>query len=483
MLSKHMFIDGRWVASAGSAAIDVVNPVDGSMLGRVPRAGLADVDLAVRAARQAFDAGPWPGLDPRERARLLFRLAAGIRERAEELAHVETQNSGKPLADARAEVEEVAATFDYYAGWVTKLSGDIPPVSGGALSLVVREPVGVCGLITAWNYPLVLAAWKIAPALAAGCTVVVKPAEQTPLTTLLLAEIAAAAGLPAGVLNVITGFGPEAGAPLVEHPLVDKISFTGSRDVGTDVMRRAAGTLKRVTLELGGKSPNIVFADAPFARAVAGTCAGIFGNQGEICSAGSRVLVERRIYDDAVEAFVENARRIRVGNGLDPGVSMGPLVSRAQQERVMGYIATGHREGAKLAFGGETPRELAASGYFVAPTIFVDVDPGMRIAREEIFGPVMAVIPFDGPEEAVQLANRTEYGLAAAIWTADTAKGLRVARSIRAGTVWINDTQVSSLEAVWGGFKQSGIGRELGRYALDAYLEYKQIYINLQDAK
>jgi betaine-aldehyde dehydrogenase len=478
-LPNRMFVDGQWTEGLEAEHFDSVNPATEEILATLPRARSADIDRAVISARRAFDDGTWVRLDPKKRARFLFAMAAEIRARREEFACAETLDCGKTLAEARYDVDEAAATFEYYGGWTTKIDGDIPPIGDQAMSLIVREPVGVCGLITAWNYPLLLASWKIAPALAAGCTVVVKPAEQTPLTTLMLGQVAQAIGLPSGVLNIVTGFGIEAGAPLVEHPDVDKISFTGSRLVGIDIMKRAAGTLKRLTLELGGKSPNIVFADAPFEQAIAGTCAGIFGNQGQICSAGSRVLVERSIYDAALAAFVETARALVMGDGLNPDVTLGPLVSDQQRRRVQSYIDIGQQEGARLAFSGSAKEH--PKGWFVPPTIFADVDPSMRIAREEIFGPVMAVIPFDTVDDAIRIANDTEYGLAAALWTTDMRKALRVGRVVRAGTVWINDAQISPSEAIWGGFKQSGFGRELGRYGLDAYLERKQIYINLED--
>jgi betaine-aldehyde dehydrogenase len=479
-MRTQMLIGGQWAEACDGSSFETFDPASGEIIAKLPRAGAADADAAVQAAARVFAHGDWSFGDPKARAALLHRVATGIRARRDELAELETRNCGKPLAEACYDIDEVAATFDYYAGSATKISGDIPSISQHALSLVVREPVGVCALITAWNYPLLLAAWKIAPALAAGCTAVVKPAEQTSLSTLLLAEIMVDAGLPTGVLNVITGFGAEAGQALVDHPLVDKISFTGSAAVGRSIMASASKTLKRVTLELGGKSPNIVFADAPFEQAVAGTCTGIFGNQGEICSAGSRVLVERSLHDRLVAAMVENAAALRLGPGRRDDVTMGPVVSAAQQARVQSYIDIGESEGARVAYRGPVPDD-AGSGYFVPPVIFTDVDPAMRIAREEIFGPVMAVIPFDDVEHAIRLANDSEYGLAAALWTRDVTKALRVARRIRAGTIWINDAQISPVEAVWGGFKQSGIGRELGPYGLEGYLELKQVYLNLDE--
>ncbi len=476
----RMYIDGRWVHALSGETIDVIDPSTGAVIAAVPAAGAADVDLAVRAARRASDDGSWgSAVSERERSRILFRMAELVREQRDELAELEVRDSGKPLAEARGDIDEVAFMFEYYAGWATKISGDIPPVGPDAMSLIVKEPVGVCGLIVPWNYPMMMAAQKVAPALAAGCTVILKPAEQTPLTALRLAAIAEAAGVPAGVINVVTGIGVDAGGPLLVHPMVDKISFTGSKAVGQHIQRTCADPLKRVTLELGGKSPNIVFADADLSVAVPGTCNGVFANQGEVCSAGSRVFVDASIYDDTLQAMSDFAAGIRLGSGLDPETTMGPLVSAVQRDRVEGYVSVGRTE-AKLAFEGVRPNDPALSGgYFVPPTIFEATSNDLRIAREEIFGPVMTVIPFRSIDEAITLANDTEYGLAAAIWTRDIGRALRTARAIRAGVVWINDSQPAPTETMWGGYKHSGIGRELGPYALDAYLESKHIYINL----
>jgi betaine-aldehyde dehydrogenase len=476
-----LYIDGKWVEPVSGRRFEVVDPSTAAIIATAADAAEPDIDRAVAAARRAFDDGVWPRTSERERARILFRASDIIRRERDRLAELETRDSGKPLAEATEDIDEVAFMFEYYAGWATKIMGEIPPVGPEAMSLVVKEPVGVAGCITPWNYPLMMASQKVAPALAAGCTVVLKPAEQTPLTALELATILEEAGIPAGVFNVVTGFGESAGAPLVRHPGVDKIAFTGSLEVGKVVMRDGADTLKRVTLELGGKSPNIFFADASFDEAVEGTCNGIFWNQGEICSAGSRVFVERSIYDDALEAMVQRGRTVRLGSGLSPETTMGPLVSKEQQRRVLSYVEHGRGE-AKVALAGDPPDDDAlAKGYFVPPTIFYDVTNDMKIAREEIFGPVMTVLPFDSVDEAIKLSNDTDYGLAAAVWTRDIKKALGTAKALRAGIVWVNDSQPAPTEAPWGGYKQSGVGRELGPHGIEDYFEVKHIYINLAE--
>jgi acyl-CoA reductase-like NAD-dependent aldehyde dehydrogenase len=476
------YIDGKWVDAADGASFDVFNPATGEVIATAPDSKPADVERAIDAARRTFDDGTWwPGTPERERGRILLRAADIVRREHERLAQMESLDAGKPIGEAREDIAEVAFMFEYYGGWATKIYGEIPPVGPDAMSLVVKEPMGVAAAITPWNYPMMMAVQKVAPAIAAGCTIILKPAEQTPLTALEIPKILEEAGLPTGVLHVLTGFGETAGAPLVASPKVDKIGFTGSKEVGKLIMRGGADTLKRVTLELGGKSPNIVFADADFEAAIEGSANGIFWNQGEICSAGSRVFIERAIYDDALDALIGRAKDVKLGAPLAEGTTMGPLVSKEQQERVQSYIEIGSSE-ARLAVTGETPSDPSlANGYYVPPTIFADASNDARIAREEIFGPVMTVIPFSSPEEVVEMSNDNEYGLAAAVWTRDIKKALTTARALRAGIVWINDTQPAPTEAPWGGYKQSGIGRELGSHGIEDYLETKQIYVNLSE--
>jgi len=482
METLPLYIAGRFVNGAEPTQ-PVVNPATGEAIAHAARATRAETEAAISAAREAFDSGAWSGLTAMKRGQVLLEIARRLREQAQELARVETENMGKPIFEAEFDVADAATCFEYYGGLATKITGDVNPVPDEALSLTLKEPVGVCGQIIPWNYPLLMAAWKIAPALCAGCTVVLKPAETTPVTAIHLARILdSIPDLPKGVVNVLTGDGPEVGAMLAASERIDKVAFTGSTRTGRSILRAAADSnLKRVTLELGGKSPNIFFADAGWETAVEGAVFGVFVNQGEVCSAGSRILVERPIHDRFVAAIVEKARAIRLGDPSDRATRMGPLVTAAHRERVMGYVEQGKREGARLVLGGGKPNGSLAGGAYLEPTIFTGVDPGMAIAQEEIFGPVVAVIPFDGEAEAVRIANATPYGLAGAVWTRDIFRAFRVVRKLRAGIVWVNHMQPTYVEAPWGGMKMSGAGRELGRYGVENYLEVKQVHVNLND--
>jgi betaine-aldehyde dehydrogenase len=473
------YINGQWVKSSSGEMFSVCDPSTEEVIAQVASGTAADVDRAVKAARAAFDSGPWGKTNAAERGRLLYKLAEKIRANAALLAELECRNSGKPIVEAEYDIADAATCFEYYAGLANKVLGHVNPVPANALSFTLREPVGVAGQIIPWNYPLVMAAWKLAPAIAAGCTCVLKPAEQTPLSVMEVANWFEEIGLPPGVVNIVNGLGEAAGAALVAHPGVDKIAFTGSAAVGKIIVKSAADTLKRVTLELGGKSPNIFFESADWEAAVDGALFGIFINQGEVCSAGSRILVEKKIYSKFVEAMTEKAKRIKLGPPLERETKMGPLVSKEQYDRVSSYLDLGKKE-AKVAIGGGRSKQYG-KGYYVEPTIFYDVDNNARISREEIFGPVASVIPFEGEPEAIRIANDTPYGLAAAVWTRDIYKAFRVVKSLRAGIVWVNHMQPTYVEAPWGGYKQSGFGRELGPWGLEEYLETKQVFVNLDE--
>ena len=475
---EQLFINGRWVAPVKGGTFETVDPSNEGVIARVAAATAEDIDDAVAAARQAFDEGPWPRMSGAARGDVLRRIAIGIRDRLPELAEIEVRDNGKPLPEAMWDIGDAAGCFEFYADLAKQFDAHVEkpvPLSDDRFSTVVRkEPVGVAGAIIPWNFPLLMAAWKVAPALAAGCTMVLKPSELTPLTALELADIARKAELPAGVLNVVTGLGTNAGAPLSEHPEVDKLAFTGSVPTGRRIMQAAARDIKNISLELGGKSPFIVFDDSDIAAAVEWIMFGIFWNQGEVCSATSRVLVQRSLYAPLLERLVQETRNITIGSGLEDGVLLGPLVSRAQYDKVREALARGQREGARLITGGNRPAHLA-SGFFLEPAVFADVPEDSYVWQEEIFGPVVCIRPFDDEAEAVSSANRSRFGLAAAVMSRDLARCERVARALRAGIVWINCSQPTFAEAPWGGYKQSGIGRELGEWGLNNYLETKQI--------
>ncbi|PYO84920.1 MAG: betaine-aldehyde dehydrogenase [Gemmatimonadetes bacterium] len=473
-----LFINNEWRPAASGRRFPVVNPATEEVIAEVALGDAADVDAAVKGARACFESDGWRKLSARQRGRLLAKTADLLEARLDEFARLETAHNGKTLFESKIELGMTVNTLRYYAGWADKIVGDTLPVEGPFFVYTLREPIGVVGAIVPWNFPLNIASWKFAPALAAGCTVVLKPASETPLTALLFAELVQEAGFPAGAFNVVAGGGSTAGAALVRHAAVDKISFTGSTEVGRQIMKMAADTNKRVTLELGGKSPNIVFADADVKAAVRGAQTGIFYGKGEVCAAGSRLLVERSVHDQVVEQLAEGAKKLAIGDPLDKNTRLGALVSKQQRETVLGYIKKGVDEGATLVAGGR-PGNHNGKGYFVEATVFDAVQPTMTIAREEIFGPVLAVLSFDGVDEGVSLANQTMYGLAAGIWTKDVQKAHRVARAVRAGTVWINNYNSYDSGAPFGGFKASGFGRDLGREALDGYLETKTVWVGL----
>jgi betaine-aldehyde dehydrogenase len=474
---EALWIDGGRVPARSEETTPVVNPATGKILARVAAAGPDDVDAAVAAAKRSFELGDWRRAKPAERARVLLRLAERIRAEEDELAALESRNVGKPIQEARGEVEMGAACFQYYAGLIPAFGGGTVPVSAPGTGLTFREPVGVCGLIVPWNFPFAITTWKVAPALALGNSVVVKPASATPLTALRLAELAAEAGVPPGVLNVVTGPGGAAGSALARHPDVRKIAFTGSTEVGSEVMRAAADDVKRVSLELGGKSASIIFADADLEKAGA-SVSGSFGNAGQDCCARSRILVERPVYDEVVERFAERTRALRVGDPLDEKTEMGSLISAAHRERVDGYVRRAVEQGARLCTGGRTLHgSLYDRGSFYEPAVLRGVTPEMEIAQEEVFGPVVAILPFDTEEEAIRLANATLYGLSGSLWTRDVGRALRVARAVETGALSVNSGWSVHLEMPFGGVKRSGVGRELGPPALDHYSEWKSVFI------
>ena len=475
-MRTDLFINNEWRPAASGKRFAVENPATEETIAEVAQGDGADIDNAVRAARTCFDSDAWRGLSARKRGRMLTKAGDLLESRLDEFARLETAHNGKTLFESKIELTMTVNTLRYYGGWADKITGDTLPVDGNFFCYTLREPVGVVGAIVPWNFPLNIASWKFAPALAAGCTMILKPASETPLTALVMAEVMQEAGFPAGAFNVVPGGGSTAGAALVRHPDVDKISFTGSTEVGRQIMKMAADTNKRVTLELGGKSPNIIFADADIAAAVKGAQTGIFYGKGEVCAAGSRLLVEASVHDQVVEQLAAGAKKLTPGDPLDKNTRLGALVSKKQQEAVLSYIQKGKDEGAALVAGGNAVRPNG-KGYYVEATVFDQVQPEMTIAREEIFGPVLAVLTFDSFEAGVQLANRSMYGLAAGIWTKDIQKAHRTARAIRAGTVWINSYNFYDSGAPFGGFKASGFGRDLGRDALDGYLETKTVWV------
>ncbi len=483
MKSYEMLVNGEWVPSRSQERREIRDPGNGEILASVAEGNSEDAERAIQAARSAFDQGTWRKTPAQERARFLFKIAQGIRLSARELATLEVKNCGKPLAEAEFDVADAAACFEFYAGLATKIHGETMSVPANSLSFVVREPIGVCAQIIPWNFPLLMAAWKLAPALAAGNTCILKPSELTPLTALELGKIFIESELPKGVLNIITGTGPKVGEILASSSQVDKVAFTGGTVTGRRIMSLATGNLKKITLELGGKNPNLVFADADFEAAVDGALFAAFANQGEVCSAGSRLLIEKSIHESFTEALLKKIPLIRLGHGLTPGVKMGPLVSKAHLEKVESYVKLGVSEGAELLCGGKRPEGKAFEhGFFLEPTVFDHVKPQMRIAKEEIFGPVLSIIPFESEEEAIQIANDTEYGLAAGVWSKNIARAHRVVQQIRAGITWINTYHPTYNELPWGGYKQSGMGRELGLYGIESYLETKQVNVNLDEA-
>ncbi|QDT63262.1 aldehyde dehydrogenase family protein [Calycomorphotria hydatis] len=471
------FIDGQWVDAVSGETFPTYNPATEELIANVAAGDAADIDLAAKAARRAFESGPWSKMDARDRGMLLYKLADLMEQNFDELAALETLDNGKPITDSRtADLPLAIDCYRYYAGWADKIVGQTNPIRGDYFSYTQRQPLGVAGQIIPWNFPLLMVAWKWAPALAAGCTIVMKPAEQTPLSVLRLVELAQEAGIPDGVINIVPGYGPTAGAAVVEHPEIDKVAFTGSTEIGKLIMREASKTLKRVTLELGGKSPNIVFADADLDQAAEGAFVGLFLNQGQCCVAGSRLFVEESIHDKLVDKLISMSAGRKLGDPFDPSTEQGPQIDQTQFDKILGYIESGKSEGATCVTGGS---RFGDKGYFVEPTVFVDVQDEMTIAREEIFGPVMQIMKFKTVDDIIARGNNTNYGLAAAVFTRDVAKAHKAAAALKAGTVWVNCYDVFDAAAPFGGFKESGIGRELGEAALANYTEMKTVTMAL----
>ncbi|EJS10132.1 MULTISPECIES: aldehyde dehydrogenase family protein [Bacillus] len=481
MLDLKMYVNGEWRESSNQEKRTIINPANGKGIAYAPEGTIEDAKYAIEVARMAFDSGIWSATSTAERASYLFKIADEIDKNMEELVYLETMDNGKTYREAEGDIGDAAACFRYYAGLITKPDGQTYHVADPMQAMVVREPVGVCGLIVPWNYPLLMSVWKIAPALAAGNTIVFKPSEVTPITATKLFEILEKVGLPKGVANMVMGAGPIVGNEIAASNKVDMISFTGGTKTGKHIMRTAADNMKKISLELGGKSPNIIFADADFETAIDYALFGIYAGSGQVCSAGSRILVEEKIYDKFVNSFVERAQQINVGPGDNPESEMGPLVSQEHMEKVLRYIEIGKDEGANVACGGRRIMEDGkGDGFFIEPTVFVNVKPDMRIVQEEIFGPVVVIQKFKDEQEAIELANGTDYGLAGGVFTVDGAKAMRVIRKLRAGITWINSYHPTYNEAPWGGYKQSGIGRSLGTFGLEEFQEIKQININLE---
>jgi aldehyde dehydrogenase (NAD+) len=479
MIEKGLFINNEWRPAGSGKTMDVINPATEEVCASVASADTGDLDAAVDAARAALD-GPWGKMSARERGRLVRRIGERLMEKADEVARLETLHNGKPISESRqVEIPAAAECFEYYGGWSDKVMGETIPVKGNHLTYTLREPLGVCAAIVPWNFPLLIAVWKIAPALATGNTIIVKPASQTPLTALAIGEIAAEVGLPPGVLNVLTGPGAKLGQAIVEHPGIDKIAFTGDTSTGKGIMRGAAETLKKITLELGGKSPNIVLADADIEAAIRGATIGIFYGKGEVCAAGSRLLVDQSIKNEFIDKLAARTKKMVAGDPMDPKTRFGALSSKKQMENVLRYIESGKKEGASLVAGGERTDIGTGKGYFVQPTVFADVTPEMTISREEIFGPVLAAIEFADLDEAIARANDSPYGLAAGVWTKDIKKAHYVARKLQAGTVWINTYNVYDTAAPFGGYKASGFGREMSAHALEHYTQIKSVWVDL----
>lgn len=478
---KQLLIDGKWVNAESGKTFETKNPANDQVIGKVAEGSKADVDKAVKAARKAVEEGPWRKMSTAQRAKLMLKLADLIEKNSEQLAQLETLDNGKPINESKhIDVPQTIETFRYYAGWATKLEGETINANPNMFTYTLREPVGVVGQIIPWNFPMLMAAWKLGPALACGNAVVLKPAEQTPLTALRIGELIQEAGFPDGVVNIITGFGADsAGSAISNHMDIDKVAFTGEDKTGREIVKASAGNLKRVSLELGGKAPNIVFADADIDAAVKGAITGIFFNQGQVCCAGSRLFLEKSIHDEFMSKLLARVAKMQQGPGMDEKTQIGPQVSKDQQDRILSYIDIAKKEGASVACGGDAPAGDLAKGYFVKPTIFTGVNNDMRIAQEEVFGPVLAVIPFNSMEEVAEQANKITYGLSGAVWTSDVKKAHKLAAQIKAGTVWVNCVNMLDPAIPFGGYKMSGYGRELGKHSIELYTNIKSVWVNL----